>query len=88
MFPLYVHELNKHTKYTNLVILTYNFVSSTLVQSLERCKRKSQARLRRLDSQMLGMVERHAAQVTYEYFVSFILGVIMKGMQVIKNNKI
>ncbi|XP_046688739.1 colorectal mutant cancer protein isoform X2 [Homalodisca vitripennis] len=37
--------------------------NSALVQSLERCKRKSQARLRRLDTQMLAMVERHAAQV-------------------------
>ncbi|KAG8290851.1 hypothetical protein J6590_074101 [Homalodisca vitripennis] len=36
---------------------------TALVQSLERCKRKSQARLRRLDTQMLAMVERHAAQV-------------------------
>ncbi|XP_054258017.1 colorectal mutant cancer protein-like [Macrosteles quadrilineatus] len=37
--------------------------NNTLVQTLERCKRKSQARLRRLDTQMLNMVEQHAAQV-------------------------
>uniref|UniRef100_A0A1B6E8N5 EF-hand domain-containing protein n=1 Tax=Clastoptera arizonana TaxID=38151 RepID=A0A1B6E8N5_9HEMI len=37
--------------------------NSALVQSLERCKRKSQARLRRLEVQMLAMVERHEAQV-------------------------
>ncbi|XP_054258282.1 colorectal mutant cancer protein-like isoform X3 [Macrosteles quadrilineatus] len=47
------------TELTNELKTTNN----TLVQTLERCKRKSQARLRRLDTQMLNMVEQHAAQV-------------------------
>lgn len=37
--------------------------NSALVQSLERCKRKSQAKLCKLETQMFAMVERHATQV-------------------------
>lgn len=34
-----------------------------LVQTLEKSKKKYQSRLKKLEQQMLGMVERHAAQV-------------------------
>jgi len=42
-----------------------NFPSlfSALVQTLEKSKKKYQSRLKKLEQQMLGMVERHAAQV-------------------------
>lgn len=34
-----------------------------LVKTLERCKRKSQLRLRKLETEMLAMMDKHAAQV-------------------------
>ncbi|XP_069679820.1 colorectal mutant cancer protein isoform X2 [Periplaneta americana] len=37
--------------------------NSALVQTLERSKKKYQSRLKKLEQQMLGMVERHSAQV-------------------------
>ncbi|XP_017791820.1 PREDICTED: colorectal mutant cancer protein [Habropoda laboriosa] len=37
--------------------------NGTLVQTLEKSKKKYQSRLKKLEQQMLGMVERHAAQV-------------------------
>lgn len=37
--------------------------NGALVQSLEKSKKKYQSRLKKLEQQMLGMVERHAAQV-------------------------
>lgn len=44
-------------------ILFFNFVFRALVQTLEKSKKKYQSRLKKLEQQMLGMVERHAAQV-------------------------
>ncbi|EZA46451.1 Colorectal mutant cancer protein [Ooceraea biroi] len=37
--------------------------NGALVQTLEKSKKKYQSRLKKLEQQMLGMVERHAAQV-------------------------
>ena len=44
-------------------ILCFNFVFRALVQTLEKSKKKYQSRLKKLEQQMLGMVERHTAQV-------------------------
>lgn len=44
-------------------ILFFNSVFRALVQTLEKSKKKYQSRLKKLEQQMLGMVERHAAQV-------------------------
>lgn len=44
-------------------ILPFNFIFRALVQTLEKSKKKYQSRLKKLEQQMLGMVERHAAQV-------------------------
>lgn len=38
---------------------------SALVKTLERCKRKSQLRLRKLETEMLAMMDKHAAQVIF-----------------------
>lgn len=43
--------------------LIFTFLSRALVQTLEKSKKKYQSRLKKLEQQMLGMVERHAAQV-------------------------
>lgn len=42
----------------------FYFDFSALVQSMERSKRKYQSRIRKMEQQMLGMVERHSAQVS------------------------
>ncbi|XP_047351402.1 colorectal mutant cancer protein isoform X6 [Vespa velutina] len=39
--------------------------NSALVQTLEKTKKKYQSRLKKLEQQMLGMVERHTAQLIY-----------------------
>lgn len=43
----------------------------TLVQLLERTKRKYQSRLKRLEQQMVNMSERHAMQVYREKIMSY-----------------
>lgn len=37
--------------------------NSALITTLERCKKKYQSRLRRLESQMTSLVDRHAQQI-------------------------
>ncbi|XP_047351403.1 colorectal mutant cancer protein isoform X7 [Vespa velutina] len=41
--------------------------NSALVQTLEKTKKKYQSRLKKLEQQMLGMVERHTAQVIQKF---------------------
>lgn len=38
------------------------------MKTLERCKRKSQLRLRKLETEMITMMEKHAAQVNLLVF--------------------
>lgn len=40
---------------------------SVLMKTLERCKRKSQLRLRKLETEMFTMMDKHAAQVKLSF---------------------
>jgi hypothetical protein len=44
---------------------------SALVQTLERSKKKYQSRQKKLEQQMLGMMERHSALVSSVCFLLF-----------------
>ena len=45
--------------------LSVSYTISALMKTLERCKRKSQLRLRKLETEMMTMMDKHAAQVSY-----------------------
>lgn len=65
-----VGTLDKVTKSSELryqqneeLVLDLRAANTALVSTLDRCKKKYQGRLKKLETQMMSLVERHAQQV-------------------------
>lgn len=66
-----VGTLDKVTKTSELryqqnaeLVLDLRAANTALVSTLDRCKKKYQGRLKKLETQMLSLVERHNQQVS------------------------